>query len=63
MPSSASGARTPAAPGSDGGAGLGLVIVSAIAAAHGSSAAAANGPSGGAVVTVELPGAAAPAEG
>lgn len=42
---------------SDGGAGLGLAIVSAIASAHGGSARAANGASGGAMVTVRLPGA------
>ncbi|MGO9159254.1 MAG: sensor histidine kinase [Streptosporangiaceae bacterium] len=41
----------------DGGAGLGLAIVSAIAAAHGGRAAARNRDGGGAVVTIELPGA------
>ena len=41
----------------DGGAGLGLAIVSAIARAHGGRATAANRPGGGAVVTLELPGA------
>jgi signal transduction histidine kinase len=40
---------------SDGGAGLGLAIVAAIAAAHGGTAAARNNPAGGAVVTVDLP--------
>jgi two-component system OmpR family sensor kinase len=44
----------------DGGAGLGLAIVSAIARAHGGRAAAANRPGGGAVVTLELPGAVRP---
>lgn len=44
----------------DGGAGLGLAIVSAIARAHGGRAAAANRPDGGAVVTLELPGAVRP---
>jgi two-component system, OmpR family, sensor kinase len=43
---------------SDGGAGLGLAIVSAIAQAHGGRATARNRPEGGAVVTLELPGAA-----
>ncbi len=42
----------------DGGAGLGLAIVQAIAAAHGGTAAAANKPGGGAVVALHLPGAA-----
>ncbi|NYD42745.1 sensor histidine kinase [Nocardioides panaciterrulae] len=42
---------------SDGGAGLGLAIVSAIARAHGGRAAARNRPGGGAVVSLELPGA------
>jgi signal transduction histidine kinase len=42
----------------DGGAGLGLAIVAAVAAAHGGSAEAANGgPLGGAVVRVRLPSA------
>jgi two-component system OmpR family sensor kinase len=41
---------------SDGGAGLGLAIVSAIAQAHGGRAAVRNLPGGGAVVTLELPG-------
>ena len=40
---------------SDGGAGLGLAIVSAIARAHGGQASAANRPGGGAVVTLRLP--------
>ena len=38
----------------EGGAGLGLPIVAAIAAAHGGGAAAANHPDGGAIVTVTL---------
>jgi two-component system OmpR family sensor kinase len=41
----------------DGGVGLGLAIVAAIAAAHGGTAAAANAPGGGAVVSLHLPGA------
>ena len=41
----------------DGGAGLGLAIVSAIARAHGGRAEAANRPGGGAQVTLTLPGA------
>ena len=41
-----------------GGAGLGLAIVQAIAAAHGGTATARNGPGGGAVVSLRLPGAA-----
>ncbi len=40
---------------SEGGAGLGLAIVSAIARAHGGAASAANRPDGGAVVTLRLP--------
>jgi signal transduction histidine kinase len=40
---------------SDGGAGLGLAIVSAIASAHGGSARAANKATGGAVVTMRIP--------
>ena len=40
---------------SDGGAGLGLAIVSAIARAHGGRALAGQRPGGGAVVTLELP--------
>ena len=40
---------------SEGGAGLGLAIVSAIAQAHGGQASAANRPDGGAVVTLRLP--------
>jgi signal transduction histidine kinase len=40
---------------SAGGAGLGLAIVQAIAAAHEGRAVAANGPDGGAVVRLELP--------
>ena len=59
MRSSASGALIPAAPASDGGAGLGLAIVQAIAVAHGGAAAARNEPGGGAVVTLHLPDAAA----
>lgn len=43
----------------DGGAGLGLAIVSAIAHAHGGHAEARNGPRGGAVVALELPDAVA----
>jgi two-component system, OmpR family, sensor kinase len=41
----------------DGGAGLGLAIVRAIVAAHGGVATASNGPGGGAVVRLRLPGA------
>ncbi len=40
---------------SDGGAGLGLAIVQAIAVAHGGSATAGNRPGGGATVRVRLP--------
>jgi heavy metal sensor kinase len=40
---------------SDGGAGLGLAIVSAIASAHGGSARAANKATGGAVITMRIP--------
>ncbi|HUY50249.1 MAG TPA: ATP-binding protein [Streptosporangiaceae bacterium] len=47
---------------SDGGAGLGLAIVSAIARAHGGRATAANQP-GGAVATLQLPGAVEQATG
>jgi two-component system, OmpR family, sensor kinase len=39
----------------DGGAGLGLAIVQAIACAHGGMAAARNAPNGGAVVALHLP--------
>ncbi len=46
---------------SDGGAGLGLAIVAAIAAAHGGAASARNEPGGGAVVSIRLPGAVAAA--
>ena len=42
----------------DGGAGLGLAIVQAVAAAHGGVAAARNKPGGGAVVGLHLPDAA-----
>jgi len=41
---------------SDGGAGLGLAIVGAIAQAHGGRAVARNLPGGGGAVSVELPG-------
>lgn len=41
---------------SDGGAGLGLAIVDAIARAHGGIATASNGPAGGAIVQLQLPG-------
>jgi signal transduction histidine kinase len=44
----------------DGGAGLGLAIVQAVAAAHGGVATAANQPGGGAVVRLHLPGAVGP---
>ncbi len=40
---------------SDGGAGLGLAIVDAIAEAHGGHARAANAPGGGADVWIEIP--------
>ncbi len=40
---------------SEGGAGLGLAIVRAIALAHGGQAAARNRPGGGAVVRLEIP--------
>jgi signal transduction histidine kinase len=46
--------------GDDRGAGLGMAIVNAIAAAHGGGATARNRPEGGAVVTLELPGTVAP---
>ena len=39
----------------DGGAGLGLAIVRAIAEAHGGTASAANRPGGGALVTIRIP--------
>jgi signal transduction histidine kinase len=42
---------------SDGGAGLGLAIVQAIAVAHGGQATVRNRSQGGAVVIVDLPGA------
>lgn len=38
------------------GAGLGLAIVRAVAEAHGGTATAANAPSGGAAVSIDLPG-------
>lgn len=41
----------------DGGAGLGVAIVQAIAAAHGGVATAGNRPGGGAVIRLHLPGA------
>ena len=41
--------------GADGGAGLGLTIVRAVAEAHGGSVQARNGPAGGAIVTLRLP--------
>jgi signal transduction histidine kinase len=40
----------------DGGAGLGLAIVNAVAQAHGGHAEARNRPEGGAVVCIDLPG-------
>ena len=43
----------------DGGAGLGLAIVRAIAIAHGGTASAANKPGGGAVVRLYVPAAVA----
>lgn len=46
---------------SDGGAGLGLAIVQAIAVAHGGQATARNLAGGGAVVTIGLPGVVRPA--
>ncbi len=45
---------------SEGGAGLGLAIVRAIALAHGGRVAARNQPGGGAVVRLEIPGALRP---
>jgi signal transduction histidine kinase len=44
----------------DGGAGLGLAIVRAVAAAHGGVATASNRPGSGAVVVLQLPGAVDP---
>ncbi len=40
-----------------GGAGLGLSIVNAVAVAHGGRAIASNPPDGGALITLDLPGA------
>lgn len=45
----------------DGGAGLGLAIVDAIARAHGGTATAGNRPAGGAIVQLLLPGVRLPA--
>jgi signal transduction histidine kinase len=45
---------------SDGGAGLGLAIVQAIASAHGGQATASNRPGGGASVLIRIPGASVP---
>jgi hypothetical protein len=47
----------------DGGAGLGLAIVRAIAQAHGGRAVAGNGPAGGAIVRLEFPAAVRPQPG
>jgi two-component system OmpR family sensor kinase len=47
----------------DGGAGLGLAIVDAIARAHGGTATAGNRPAGGAIVQLLLPGVLLPANG
>jgi two-component system, OmpR family, sensor kinase len=47
----------------DGGAGLGLAIVDAIARAHGGTATAGNRPAGGAIVQLLLPGVLLPAHG
>jgi len=44
----------------EGGAGLGLAIVQAIAVAHGGTASARNLPGGGAAVRIDLPAAARP---
>ena len=55
MPSSASRRPDSGRARSDGGAGLGLAIVGAIARAHGGQARADNRPDGGAVVTLRLP--------
>ena len=54
-PSSASGATSACARSDDGGAGLGLAIVAAIAEAHGGRAVASDAPGGGAVFEVVLP--------
>jgi len=48
---------------SDGGAGLGLAIVQAIALAHGGRASVRNNPGGGAVVRLDLPAAASAGRG
>ena len=50
--------RRPGPSSGDGGAGLGLAIVQAIALAHGGVATARNKPGGGAVVGLHLPNAA-----
>jgi signal transduction histidine kinase len=47
--------RGDAARGDDGGAGLGLAIVAAIAAAHGGTAGIGDAPGGGADVWIRLP--------
>jgi two-component system, OmpR family, sensor kinase len=47
----------------EGGAGLGLSIVRAIAQAHGGQVIAGNLDSGGAIVRIDLPGAAARGSG
>jgi signal transduction histidine kinase len=46
----------------DGGAGLGLAIVTELVAAHGGDVAVADSPLGGARVTLRLPGDAGPAD-
>ena len=60
MPSSGSAAQMAGRARADGGAGLGLAIVEAIATAHGGTATASNRPDGGAVVRLLLPGARLP---
>ena len=55
-----SASAAPTAPAADGGTGLGLAVVDAIARAHGGSAHARNRPGGGADVWIELPGLAGP---